>query len=93
MINEEMKLLGFKVREKVTGFVGVVSSISFDLYGCTCAFITQEIHLKDGEQRLGDGSWFDTKRLVKLSKKPVMSPPNYEVIEPIGGETKSAPHR
>ena len=29
-----LELLGQKVEDKVTGFRGVVTTISFDLYGC-----------------------------------------------------------
>ena len=32
-MHEDMKLLGFKVQDVVTGFTGIVSSVSFDLYG------------------------------------------------------------
>jgi hypothetical protein len=34
-----LKLLGTKVRDVVTGFVGIVTSVSFDLYGCVQAVV------------------------------------------------------
>ena len=39
-VSTHMKLLGHKVEDKVTGFKGVVSSLSFDLYGCVQAVVT-----------------------------------------------------
>ena len=37
---QHFKLLGMKVKDKVTGYSGVVTSLSFDLYGCVQAVIT-----------------------------------------------------
>lgn len=72
-MNEHFKLLGFKVRDVVTGFSGVVSSVSFDLYGCVQAIVTPEA--KDGKH--GEQYWFDVKRLEALSDEPVMSVPDF----------------
>ncbi len=74
-IQEHMKLLGMKVTDKVTGFRGVVTSISFDLYGCIQAIVTPETG-KDGKQE--DSRWFDVQRLTITGKEPVMNLPNYE---------------
>ena len=74
-IKEHFKLLGFKVRDRVTGFNGVASSISFDLYGCVQVAITPEID-KDG--KTSDGHWFDVARLELKSDIPVMDIPNYD---------------
>ena len=38
----ELKLLGLKVKDKVTGFTGIITSVSFDLYGCIQVIITPE---------------------------------------------------
>lgn len=33
-VEETLAVLGLPVRDKVTGFDGVITSVSFDLYGC-----------------------------------------------------------
>jgi hypothetical protein len=70
-----MGLLGLKVKDRVTGFSGVVSSISFDLYGCIQAVVTPEA---DGKGKIPDCRWFDVTRLKKTGKKPVMKLPNFD---------------
>lgn len=74
-INKHMELLGMKVIDRVTGFKGVVSSVSFDLYGCIQAIVTPEAG-DLGKQE--SGMWFDVSRLRVTGKKPVMEVPNYE---------------
>ena len=69
-----MKLLGHKVEDKVTGFKGVVSSLSFDLYGCVQAVVTPAAS-EDGS--LSNGCWFDVTRLDVTSKEPVMDLPDF----------------
>jgi hypothetical protein len=76
-MDEYMKLLGCKVRDLVTGFEGVVSSISFDLYGCIQVIVTPFVD-KDG--KLGEGRWFDSKRLVVTDRTPVMAVPKFEAV-------------
>jgi hypothetical protein len=87
-MESHLELLGRRAEDKITGFKGVVSSISFDLYGCVQAWLTQPIG-KDGKQP--DGAWFDVKRLTKLSR-PVMPAPDFALPE-IGPAEKSSPHR
>lgn len=87
-MQEHMKLLGFKVRDVVTGFAGVVTSISFDLYGCVQAIVTPDFDKKKGEQT--PGHWFDVKRLQSLGKAPVMPVPAFATEPPeniAGGQT------
>ena len=67
-------LLGLKAKDAVTGFTGVIATISFDLYGCVQAVITPAVG-DDGKTR--DGQWFDVTRLVILDDKPVMTRPNF----------------
>lgn len=73
-IELHLNLLGFKVKDQVTGFKGVVSSISFDLYGYTKAFVTPKTKL-DGTA--GESRWFDVSRLKVTSNKRVMQVPDY----------------
>ena len=74
-IQKHMALLGMKVTDKVTGFKGVVVSVSFDLYGCIQAVVTPEAS-KEGKQE--EARWFDVARLSVTSYAPVMDLPNYE---------------
>jgi len=74
-IQKHMKLLGMKVTDKVTGFAGVVTALSFDLYGCIQAIVTPAAG-KAGKQE--ESRWFDVQRLEATSRAPVMAIPNYE---------------
>lgn len=76
-VQEHLKLLGMKAEDKVSGFKGVVSSISFDLYGCIQAVIAPTVD-KDGKK--GEGHWFDIQRLKIITKKPVMKQPDFNMI-------------
>lgn len=68
----DLKLLGLKVRDRVTGFCGVVMSVSYDLPGCIQAVVTPLVDEK-GEAK--DGKWFDVTRLEVLDETPVMEVP------------------
>ncbi len=74
-IQKHLNLLGKKVKDKVTGYKGVVSSVGFDLYGCIQAIVNPGLD-KDGKPL--DNHWFDVSRLEVLSETPVLPPPNYE---------------
>lgn len=73
-IKKHIELLGMKTKDKVTAFKGIVTAISFDLYGCVQAVITPEID-KDGN--IPGGQWFDVNRLEILNSSPVMSVPDF----------------
>lgn len=75
-MNNYMKLMGLKCKDMVTGFEGIVSSISFDLYGCVMVVLTPIVG-KDGKKE--DGHWFDAKRIKVLGNKPVMAVPDFRV--------------
>ena len=74
-IKKHIDLLGHKATDKVTGFTGVITSISFDLYGCIQAVITPPVDSKKGEYN--SGNWFDVTRLNIPSNKKVMEVPEY----------------
>ena len=74
-------LLGFKVRDVVTGFTGIFTCVSFDLYGCVQALVNPGLD-KDGKNQ--ESRWYDLKRLERLSDGPVMAVPNFEVV--LGGQ-------
>ena len=74
-IQNHIKTLGFQVKDRVTGFKGVIESISFDLYGCVQAVVRPPIDKNGG---LPDSRWFDVTRLEFISRKPVMKGPNFD---------------
>ncbi len=86
-MQDHFKLLGFKARDVVTGFEGVVESISFDLYGCIQAVLRPTLD-KAKPKEVPDGRWFDLKRIAAISKQPVMPLPDF--VNVIGGTDKPA---
>jgi hypothetical protein len=84
-MKEHLALLGFKVRDVVTGFEGVVESICFDLYGCVQAIVRPGL---DEKGQLVEARWFDAKRLIATSDAPVMAVPTFAVVP--GGAEKPA---
>ena len=77
LIKKHLDLLGYKVKDKVSDYEGVVASISFDLYGCIQADVRPMGLNKDGH--LIQGSWLDVSRLKVVSKKPLMTQPDFEL--------------
>ena len=83
---KDFHLLGVTGRDRVTKFEGVITCVSYDLYGCIQVIITPEID-KDGKAQ--EGRWFDTKRIEVTNPTPVMAMPNFtEEAEVIGSEVK-----
>lgn len=81
---KDFNLLGLKVKDRVTGCTGVVTSISYDLYGCVQAIVTPFAD-KDGQHK--DSRWYDTKRLIVLDQTPVMAVPSFDTFaKPPGGQ-------
>lgn len=79
-----MELLGLKVEDKVTKATGIVTSVSYDLYGCIQAIITPAAEIKNRDSING---WYDIKRLNILNDSPVLDLPDWDVEE-IGCECK-----
>ena len=72
-VNEHIDLLGLQVRDAVTGFEGVVTSVSFDLYGC----IQTVVQPKAEGAEIKDARWFDVTRLEVINPTPVMQWPDF----------------
>lgn len=72
IINDSLSMLGQKMKDQVTGFSGMVSSINFDAYGCVQALITPPVE----KGKLSDSQWFDVKRL-NLDGKRIMPQPSF----------------
>lgn len=74
MLQTFVDVLGFKVKDKVTGFIGTAACVGFDLYGCIQVVVTPPVNEK-GEQ--GESRWFDFHRLSRMSSERVMDLPNF----------------
>ena len=74
-MKDYLRYLGLHVADKVTGFRGVVTTVSFDLYGCVQVVVNQGI---GADGKMGEHLWFDIARLTILSETPVMERPNFE---------------
>lgn len=76
-MEKHLRLLGFKVRDVITGFEGTVTSISFDISGCIQAIVQPEA---DKGMKIEDSRWFGTKRLFAISKDPVTELPTFASV-------------
>jgi hypothetical protein len=74
-VQEHLSKLGRIATDCVTGFSGVVASISFDLYGCIQVVVTPRV---GADGKIPDSQWFDISRLRIESENSVMPLPNYE---------------
>ena len=86
MKENPLDCLGYKAEDLVTGIKGVVTSVSYDLYGCI------QLALNPGLDETGkriDTLWYDIGRVEIIGKKPVMEQPSFEVEK--GPEDKPAP--
>lgn len=88
-INQHLELLGLPAEDKVTGYAGVVTSVSFDLFGCVVAALSPPVD-KDGE--ITTGKWFDVTRLKITDTTPVMDRPDFEAGYIAEGKKGAADH-
>lgn len=72
--NAHIDLLGRNAKDRVTGFTGVIVTVSFDLFGCVQAVLSPPVD-KDGKKP--DGHWFDVNRLELVDEARVMPVPNF----------------
>jgi|GEM_PF-842092 len=68
-----ISMLGKPVRDKVTGFRGIVTSISFDLSGCIQALVTPQAR----EGKLIDSAWMDISRVIEIEDVPRIAAPDF----------------
>jgi len=78
-VQSHLALLGHRAQDRVTGLTGVVTSVSFDLYGCIQCILHPGLD-KEGKPR--DQVWFDINRLEVGVAPPVMPQPDF-VVGPI----------
>lgn len=74
-LNQHINLLGLRVEDRVTGFKGIVASVTFDLYGCIQAIVNPGA---DDDGKLRESQWFDVSRLSIVDPAPVMERPMFE---------------
>ena len=72
VVNGALANLGLKAKDKVTGVKGIVTSVSFDLYGCIQLLVQPEVN-KEG--KYVNSYWLDENRVKITGKKPVMEQP------------------
>jgi hypothetical protein len=85
---KHINLLGTRVRDRVTGYSGVVTSIAFDLYGCIQAVVNPGLD-KDGKPI--DSGWFDVGRLEVTETTPVMTRPSFDLTPAVIAEGRKGP--
>lgn len=74
-LKKHLDMLGMRVKDRVTGFEGIVSSVMFDLYGCIQAIVTPVV---GADGKVSDSHYFDVNRLEITSTEPVMRRPAFD---------------
>jgi len=64
-----IELLGFRGKDKITEMSGVITSVCFDLYGCSQVVLTPPVDSKH------EARWFDISRIEVDKSVKVMEPP------------------
>ena len=72
--------LGEKVKDKVTGFVGIATSRVDYLNGCVQYGITPK--MKKGESKKPVASYIDIEQLISLEKKVIIKKKNSGGFQP-----------
>jgi hypothetical protein len=89
MITETIDLLGKEARDKISGFKGVISSVSFDLYGCVQIVLAPKAN--ESGDKIEDSRWFDVHRLEVTSSRRVMDVPDFKALARKPSEFKHGP--
>ena len=63
-----MMKLGIKVRDKISGFTGIVTGFVTYISGCNQALVAPLVK-DDGS--LGDSLWFDVQRLERIGSETI----------------------
>jgi hypothetical protein len=74
-VKENLELLGTRVQDCVTGLIGIVTSVTFDLYGGVLVLVNPG---EDDNGKSRDSQWFEVKRLIMVDNDPIMEPPEFE---------------
>jgi len=71
-MEKHLELLGYKAMDKVTKMEGIITSISFDLFGCIQVILTPAYNSNSESQ------WFDLRRVTVLDYTRVMEYPDFK---------------
>ena len=71
-IKKHFSMLGYNAMDKVTKVEGIITSISFDLFGCIQVVLTPP-HDSQVTPR-----WYDIRRIKILDNERVMDCPNFD---------------
>jgi hypothetical protein len=63
-----------KAKDRVTGMQGVITSVSFDLYGCVQVLISPAA---EDNAKHRNSYWMDSSRMQLTGKKRVLPLPNF----------------
>jgi hypothetical protein len=74
-LEKSLEFLGYRATDLITDMEGVITSISFDLYGCVQGVLTVKQKV-DSDKPIGL-HWVHLGRLKITSKTPVIPPPNF----------------
>lgn len=85
IIEDCVDMLGKTGKDKITGSKGIVTSVSFDLYGCIQVILNPGKVGADGKEIACVG-WIDVNRVRVVKEERVMEHPDFDVKY---GETKS----
>ena len=73
-IQPYFEILGKPVKDRVTGAMGVATSLSFDLYGCVQVLITPPNSDNEDKKK---SYFYDYSRCIATSEERVMPVPDY----------------
>lgn len=73
-MQSQLSMIGWKVKDRVTGFKGVVTHVGLDISGCVQALVHPAVVSNHGEQKTQESRWFDVARLEKIGNAPVVKP-------------------
>lgn len=87
-------MLGYEAKDIITNQRGIISSVSFDLYGCIQVLMTPT-QVKEGEDYKLIG-WNDINRIkINKQKKKIMAHPDYKKkynsLDEVGGACMKKP--
>lgn len=88
-LTDFFEMLGHKYKDKITGYVGVVDSLCFDLYGCIQVSMRPASLNEKGE--IVEGRWFDVSRLDKLNEPRLMEVPAFSKFAMEAGKHPPGP--
>lgn len=67
-----LKILGYQVKDDITGFTGVATSVSFSINGDVSVLVTPGV---DERNKLQEQQWFDINMIETASIRPVLFGP------------------